>query len=149
MQAFTRMQVEVARARTERGFPQPASLIPHLRDLECEGEGVELADALERVPGLLQADADRVQQRPRALVRLPHLLHPDDRAALRALAEEALREGGQLVALAADELLGRDLEVADEAARHGLPLRQASLEGRRRAPPQPAQPRPVRDLVHH
>ena len=67
----------------------------------------------------------------------------------RRLTEESLCEGGQLVALAADELLGRDLEVADEAARHGLPLRQAPLEGRRRAPPQPAQPRPVRDLVHH
>ena len=71
-------------------------------------------------------------------------MHPHHR-----LTEESLCEGGQLVALAADELLGRDLEVADEAPRHGLPLRQAPLEGRSRTPPQPPQPRPVRDLVHH
>ena len=66
---------------------------------------------------------------------------------LLALPEALLRQRAQLVALAPDQLLGGDLEVADEAADHGVAAGVLDAAVVVVGPSEPAKSRPVRDLV--
>ena len=65
----------------------------------------------------------------------------------RRLLQELLDQGGQLVALAPDELLGGDLEIADESTGDRLLLGHLAADGRRLGALQPAKLGPVGDLV--
>lgn len=103
---------------------------------------------LQGVPGVCGTFLSLLNKIFGRLVGLSHLVAlAFSRRQSRRLLQEFLDQGGELVALASDELLGRDFEVAHQSPGHRLLFRHLASNCRGLGPFQATEFRPIGDLV--